>query len=557
MDNNKLAELLFPEIDKLPSFWEQKYQKRNLSQGEEVTRYAPSPTGFVHFGALFASLADFLVAKKSKGVVFLRIEDTDKKREVLGGVQEIVNTLKSFNINFDEGESFGGEYGPYIQSEREEIYKTYAKELVKKGKAYPCFCSESDLEHMREKQEKNKENIGYHGEYAVCRNLSYEQIEQKIKNGEKFVLRFKCPYNENDKVEINDIIRGKRVVPQNINDVVIIKSNGLPPYNLAHAVDDHLMQTTLVIRGDEWFSSLSEHLQLFEALGFTPPKYAHISPIQKVDENGNRRKLSKRKDPEADMNFFAENGYPVGAVKDYILTLLNSDFEQWRAQNPKEDILNFDFSLKKMSASGSLFDIKKLTDISKNYISGLTNIEVYDLAKSWAEKYDKQLYKNFVDNKNYWLDILNIDRNIPKPRKDLSHFKEIFETYNYMFDEEFIGKNILKENNIFELLSAYDKEAVLKVLQEYPKFYDECDEQSVWFDKIKDLSEKIGFAREVKEFKQNPEKFKGHCGDVSTIIRVAITGRTQTPNLYEILKLLGKDSISKRLKLALEVLNSK
>ena len=555
MDNNKLADLLFPEIDKLPSFWEQQYQqKRNLDPKAEVTRYAPSPTGFVHFGALFASFADFLVAKKSKGVVYLRIEDTDKKREVLGGVEGIINTLKSFNINFDEGEGFGGNYGPYIQSEREEIYKTYAKELVREGKAYPCFCSETDVENMRAKQEKNKENLGYHGEYAVCRNLTYEQIEQKIKNGEKFVLRFKCPYKEGDKVEITDIIRGKRLVPQNINDVVIIKSNGLPPYNLAHAVDDHLMQTTTVIRGDEWFSSLAEHLQIFEALNFKAPKYAHISPIQKVDENGNRRKLSKRKDPEANMDFFAENGYPVGAVKDYIMTLLNSDFEQWRAQNPKEDILNFDFSLKKMSASGSLFDIKKLTDISKNYISRLTNIEVYDLAKSWAKEYDKDLYKNFVDNKDYWLAILNIDRNIPKPRKDISHFKEIFETYDYMFDAEFVGKNILKTNDIKQMLSNYDIEDVKKVLKEYSSFYDEKDEQSVWFDKIKDLSEKIGFAREVKEFKLDPEKFKGHCGDVSTIIRVAVTGRTQTPNLYEILKLLGKTSINKRLKLALDVL---
>ncbi len=544
MDYNKLAELLFPEIDKTPDYWEQKYKDRNLPQGAEVTRYAPSPTGFVHFGALFASLVNCICAKHSNGVFYLRIEDTDKKREVEGGVEGIVNTLKSFDINFDEGQSFGGEYGPYIQSEREEIYKTYAKELVKNGKAYPCFCSEEDLSQMRETQEKNKENMGYYGKYAKCRNLSFEEIEQKIKNGEKFVLRFKCPYGENDKVEIDDMIRGKRTIPQNINDAVIIKSNGLPPYNLAHAIDDHLMKTTLVIRGDEWFPSLSEHLQLFEALGFRAPKYAHISPIQKIDENGNRRKLSKRKDPEANMDYFAENGYPVGAVKDYLMTLINSDFEDWRAKNTFASIFDFDFSFKKMSASGSLFDLVKLTDISKNYISHLKNTEVFDLAYAWAKKYDENLFKSMTNSKDYWLGILNIDRDIPKPRKDISHWKEIYQIYSYMFDENFSGKVVFPEK--------FQKEDIKQVLEMYDSFYDEKDDQSVWFNKIKDLSEKIGFAREVKEFKQNPEAFRGHCGDVSTIIRVAVTGREQTPNLYEILKLLGKTRIKQRLQKVLQ-----
>ncbi len=544
MDYNKLAELLFPEIDKTPDYWEQKYKDRNLPQGAEVTRYAPSPTGFVHFGALFASLVNCICAKHSNGVFYLRIEDTDKKREVEGGVEGIVNTLKSFDINFDEGQSFGGEYGPYIQSEREEIYKTYAKELVKNGKAYPCFCSEEDLSQMRETQEKNKENMGYYGKYAKCRNLSFEEIEQKIKNGEKFVLRFKCPYGENDKVEIDDMIRGKRTIPQNINDAVIIKSNGLPPYNLAHAIDDHLMKTTLVIRGDEWFPSLSEHLQLFEALGFRAPKYAHISPIQKIDENGNRRKLSKRKDPEANMDYFAENGYPVGAVKDYLMTLINSDFEDWRAKNTFASIFDFDFSFKTMSASGSLFDLVKLTDISKNYISHLKNTEVFDLAYAWAKKYDENLFKSMTNSKDYWLGILNIDRDIPKPRKDISHWKEIYQIYSYMFDENFDGKVVFPEK--------FQNEDIKKVLEMYDSFYDEKDEQSVWFNKIKDLSEKIGFAREVKEFKQNPEAFRGHCGDVSTIIRVAVTGREQTPNLYEILKLLGKTRIKQRLQKVLQ-----
>ncbi len=544
MDYNKLADLLFPEVDKTPDYWENKYKDRKLPQGAEVTRYAPSPTGFVHFGALFATLVNKLTAKKTNGVVFLRIEDTDKKREVDGGVSGIVNTLKSFDIDFDEGATFGGEYGPYIQSEREEIYKTYAKELVRQGKAYPCFCSEQDLNEMRETQEKNKENSGYYGKYAKCRNLTFEEVEQKIKNGEKFALRFKCPYGENDKVEINDLIRGTRIIPQNINDVVIVKSNGLPPYNLAHVIDDHLMKTTVVIRGDEWFPSLSEHLQLFEAFGFTPPKYAHISPIQKLDENGNRRKLSKRKDPEANMDFFAENGYPIGAVKDYLMTLINSDFEDWRANNPTASIYDFDFSLNKMSASGSLFDIVKLTDISKNYISHLTNTEVYALALEWAEKYDQKLFESLNNNKEYWHGILNIDRDQPKPRKDISHFKEIYNIYEYMFDENFDGNVVFPEK--------FQKEDIKKVLTQYLNYYDENDDQQTWFNKIKDLSEQIGYAREVKMFKQNPESYRGHCGDVSTIIRVAVTGREQTPNLYDILKLLGKTRLQNRFSKVLE-----
>ncbi len=539
MDNKKLAELLFPQVTKTPQFYEEKYKPRNLDKKAQVTRYAPSPTGFVHFGALFTSLVNSLVAKHSNGVLFLRIEDTDKKREVEGGVNAIVNTLKNFDIAFDEGATIGGDYGPYIQSEREEIYQTFAKDLVIQGKAYPCFCSEDELNQMRDKQEKTKQNFGYYGQFAKCRNLSYEQIEQKIKSGEKFVLRFRCPYTSNDKVEIDDIIRGKRVIPQNENDVVILKSNGLPPYNFAHAIDDHLMRTTLVIRGDEWFPSLAEHLQLFEALGFVSPKYAHISPIQKIDDNGNRRKLSKRKDPEANMDFFTENGYPVGAVKDYIMTLINSDFENWRMQNPKSDILEFPFKLEKMSASGSMFDLAKLTDISKNYICHLSNYEVYDLAKEWAEKFDANLFESLISKRDYWLQILNIDREIPKPRKDLSHFKEIKQTYSYMFDEYF-------DENV-EFPSQFSVSDIKQILGKYPNIYDEKDNQQEWFDKIKDLAQEIGFAREVKLFKANPEHYPGHCGDVSTIIRVALTGRTQTPNLFDICKLLGKEKIKSRM----------
>ena len=542
MDNNKLADLLFPNIDKTPEYYEKKYPARKLEAKAEVTRYAPSPTGFVHFGALFTSLVNNLVAKKTNGVFFLRIEDTDKKREVEGGVEGIINTLSAFDIKFDEGASTGGEYGPYIQSERQEIYQTYAKELVRQGKAYPCFCTAEELEEMRKTQEANKENIGYyHFKYAKCRYLTFEEIKEKIDKGEKFVIRFKCPYTVDDEIEIYDAIRGKRFIHQNGNDVVILKSNGLPPYNFAHVIDDHLMHTTFVIRGDEWLPSLAEHLQLFEALGFTPPKYAHLSPIQKIDENGGRRKLSKRKDPEADMNFFAKAGYPVGAIKDYIMTLVNSDFEPWRQQNKTASIYDFPFSLQKMNASGALFDIMKLKDISKNYLATLSQKEVYDLALAYAKEYNEQLYKSLTENKDYWLNILSIDRNIPKPRKDLSHFEELYDTFSYMFEEQ---KIVFPE--------SFKSEDIKQILSEYPNYYNENDDQQTWFNRIKDLSEKHSFAREVKEFKNSPEKYKGHCGDVSTIIRVALTGRTQTPNLFDICKLLGKENIKNRCELAVK-----
>ena len=437
MDYNQLAELLFPEIEKTPNFWEEKYPLRELPAKAEVTRYAPSPTGFVHFGALYTSLINVLMARKTQGVVFLRIEDTDKKRELEGAVNDIVQTLKSFDLNFDEGVNGQGEYGPYVQSERMEIYKTFAKELVRQGKAYPCFCSETDLEQMRTNQEKSKQRFGYYGEFAQCRSLSFEQIKGNIQNKKKFVLRFKSPYTVQDRIKTFDLIRGEREIPQNENDVIILKSNGLPPYNFAHIVDDHLMRTTLVVRGDEWLASLVEHLQLFEALGWTPPKYAHIAPIQKIDENENRRKLSKRKDPEANVQYFAERGYPAQAVKDYLMTLANSDFEDWRLANPKASILDFPFDITKMNTSGALFDLAKLDDISKNYISLLSAKEVYDFFKEWAEIYNPNLLDSLNQNKDYWIAILDMDREIAKPRKDLSYWSEIEPTYRYMFEDGF------------------------------------------------------------------------------------------------------------------------
>lgn len=545
MDYEKLAELLYPQINKTPDYWEQKYPKRNLKEGAEVTRYAPSPTGYVHFGALFTALINKKVASESSGIYFLRIEDTDKKREVENGANFIINGLKAFDLTFDESVVAGGEYGPYIQSERIEIYQTYAKDLVRKGLAYPCFCSHEEIDAIRSEQEKNKINMGYYGKYAKCRNLSYEEIESNIKQGKSFVLRFKCPYTAEQKVKTYDYVRGEREIPQNENDAVIIKSNGLPPYNFAHAIDDHLMGTTFVIRGDEWLPSLAEHLQLFEALGFKAPKYAHISPIQKLD-NGNRRKISKRKDPEADVEFFYKKGYPIESLTEYLLTLANSNFETWRLQNPKADVNEFKFSIKNLSPSGSLFDIVKLNDISKNVISNFTAKQVFDNCLTWAEKYDEKFAGLLKENKDYCINLFNIDREIAKPRKDISHWEEVLPIYSYMFDEFYnAGEVVFPEQ--------FNKEDVKAVLSKYGDIYDEADEQSEWFDRIKDLAEQIGFAREVKMFKQNPEQFRGHCGDVSTIIRVALTGRTQTPNLYDICKLLGKNKIKERFENILKV----
>lgn len=538
MDNEKLANLLFPQIDKTPEYWENKYSQRKLKDGAEVTRFAPSPTGFVHFGALYTALINKKIASESSGVCFLRIEDTDKKREVENGSNFLINGLQNFGLEFDESPVAGGDYAPYVQSERKEIYLTYAKELVRKGLAYPCFCSHEELDAIRQSQEQNKVNTGYYGKYAKCRNLTYEEIEQNIKEGKSFVLRFKCPYTAEQKIKTYDYVRGEREIPQNENDAVIIKSNGLPPYNLAHVVDDHLMHTTFVIRGDEWLSSLSEHLQLFEAFGFKPPKYAHISPIQKL-ENGNRRKISKRKDPEADVAYFFKKGYPVQSLTEYLMTLANSNFETWRLQNPTANINEFKFSISNVSPSGSLFDILKLNDISKNVISKFTATEVYNLCYKWALKYNPDLSALLSNNKEYCIKMFNIDREIAKPRKDISHWEEILPTYSYMFDEFYDAKKIV-------FPEQFNKQDIKVILSKYGDIFNGNDEQSQWFERIKELSESIGFAKEVKMFKQNPEQYKGHCGDVSTIIRVALTGKTQTPNLYDICLLLGKNRIKQR-----------
>ena len=557
MDYQALADLLYPDVQHTPEYWEQKYPPRVLAEGAEVTRFAPSPTGFLHLGGIMTCLVDSVIALKTNGIFYLRIEDTDGKRLVENSIETIIKGFQRFNLNLDEGRisqtEDKGSYGPYMQSERVEIYKTFAKMLVQKGLAYPCFCSAEALAEMRAYQEKNKLPIGYYGEFAKCRDLTLSQIEEKINQGQSFVLRFRCPYNQGDMMDTEDLIRGNRTIPANFNDVIIMKSNGVPPYNFAHAIDDHLMRTTLVVRGDEWLPSFSEHLQIFEALGFQPPRYMHISPLQIIDENTHeRRKLSKRKDPEADVEYFAKLGYPVQSIIEYLMVLINSNFEDWRNVNPDKMIREFDFQISKMSESGSLFDIVKMSDVSKNVIGRMSAQKVYELLLIWAERNDQEFAEVLKKCKDYYIDILNIDRDIPKPRKDIARWSEVRDMYDYMFDYGYMPDKGYNAKDVD--FGDFDKNIVKAVLTEYPNVYDIEDDQTIWFDKIKDLAEKLGYAREVKLYKKNPEMYPGHCGDISTIIRIALTNRRMTPNLYSICALLGKDRMKNRMSEVLKYL---
>lgn len=542
-----LADLIFPNAKEI-SYYEEKYPERNLPEGAVVTRYAPSPTGVVHIGGIYQSLVAIMEAKKTDGVFFLRIEDTDQKREIENAISDIVNSLIDFEMKPDEGmlneeESFGN-YGPYKQSQRKEIYEAYAKYLIDQGKAYPCFCSPEDGEAIRQKQEEAKIRPGYYGIWAKCRNITVEEAINRINNGEDYVIRFKSPGREDRKIKHKDIIKGNVEFPENDQDIVIIKSDGLPTYHFAHAVDDHLMRTTHVIRGDEWLASVPLHLQLFQELGFKPPKYAHIAPILKNDQ-GNKRKLSKRKDPESAVSYYKEEGIPVEAVKEYLLNIANSSFENWRRANPDKNIEEFDFKLNKMSVSGALFDMVKLLDIGKTVISKMTAEDVYDNVFEWAKKYNKEL-EEMLKDKDYSLKVFGIERGNKKPRKDISKWSEVQENIQYMYDEKFFNSNI---EYPYQVINS--KEDINKILSLYiEKYFDENDDKEMWFNKIKDLAEECGYAREVKEFKANPGMYKAHVGDVSTVLRVALTGRTNTPDMYEIIKVLGKESVLKRLKRA-------
>ena len=550
MDYKDLANLIFPDAKEI-SYYEEKYPERNLPEGAVVTRFAPSPTGFVHIGGLYQALVARTIAEKTGGVFFLRVEDTDQKREVENGVTGIVNSLKDFDMAPDEGmisdtEEIGN-YGPYKQSLRKDIYQAYAKYMIEQGKAYPCFCTPEDLDEIRQKQEAAKLRTGYYGVWAKCRNLSVEEMAEKIKAGEPYIIRFKSPGREDRKIKHKDVIKGNVDFPENDQDIVIIKADGLPTYHFAHAVDDHLMHTTHVIRSDEWLSSVPLHLQLFHELGFKAPKYAHISPIMKND-NGGKRKLSKRKDPEAAVSYYKEQGIPADAVKEYLLNIANSTFENWRRANPDKPMEEFDFQLNKMSVSGALFDMVKLLDIGKTVISKMTAKAVYEKALEWAKEYDSEL-EALLQDKEYALKVFGIERGNKKPRKDIAKWSDVKENIDYMYDSEFYNK--VQEYPYQPAIS--DKEDISKILDLYiEKYYDENDDKQAWFDKIKALAVEMGYAGEVKEFKANPGMYKAHVGDVSTVLRVALTSRTNTPDMYEIMQVLGKDRIAKRFEVAKE-----
>ena len=548
MDYKDLANLIFPDAKDI-SYYEEKYPERNLPEGAVVSRFAPSPTGFVHIGGLYQALVAKEMTSQTGGVFFLRVEDTDQKREVENGITGIVNSLKEFELLPDEGmfteTEEKGNYGPYKQSLRKDIYQAYAKYLIEQGKAYPCFCTPEEGEELRKKQEAAKIRPGYYGVWAKCRNITVEEAAEKIKNGEPYIIRFKSPGREDRKIKHHDVIKGNVDFPENDLDIVIIKADGLPTYHFAHAVDDHLMRTTLVIRGDEWLSSMPLHLQLFHELAFKPPKYAHIAPIMKND-NGNKRKISKRKDPEAAVSYYKENGIPVQAVKEYLLNISNSTFENWRRANQDKALEEFKFDIKKMSVSGALFDMVKLLDIGKNVISKMNAEQVYDYSLTWAKEYDEELAKMLAD-KEYSLKILGIERGNKKPRKDISKWSDVKNSIIYMYDEKFF------ENPTYEYGKVNDKEQINDILEAYAqKYFDINDDKETWFNKIKDLAEEKGFAREVKEYKAEPEKWPGHVGDISTVLRVALTGRQNTPDMFEIMQVLGKDSVLKRIETAIK-----
>lgn len=544
-DFKELAQLLFPNITKAPQDMEDMYPPRALKEGARVTRFAPSPTGFLHFGNLFTCMVSYKTAKTTDGVFYVRVEDTDQKRKVEGAIDVMLKGLSVYGINADEGvvgdEKEIGDYGPYYQSARVEIYQTYAKALVEQGLAYPCFCSADELDEIRTAQE-NESIKGYWGKWAKCRDLSFEQIKANIDSGMSWTLRLKSPGDLEKKCYFDDMIKGKIEMPENVQDVVLLKSDGIPTYHFAHAVDDHLMRTTHVVRGDEWISSVPIHLQLFKVLGFKPPKYAHVSPIMK-EENGGKRKLSKRKDPEAAVTYYAEEGYPQESVNEYMMTLANSNFEDWRRMNKIEPIEKFPFNLKKMSVSGALFDIVKLTDVSKNVISVMPAEKVFELAYAWAKEYQPQLAELFAQDEAKATAILNIDREGKKPRKDIAKWSDVLDYVSYMYDETFVPN--------YELNGNATPSLAVKVIEEYLKVVNLDDDKDAWFGRMKEVCPLVGCTPNVKEYKAEPEKFEGHVGDVSTIIRVALTGRTNTPDLFAITALLGEDTVKARLNSAL------
>ena len=548
--NETLANLIFPDITETIDDLEKKFPKRDLEPGAEVTRFAPSPTGFLHIGGLFGSLIDMTVANQSNGKFILRIEDTDQKREIENGTRDLITQMRAFNIINDEGlvsetEQIGN-YGPYKQSEREHIYKVCAKELIRRGRAYACFCSAEDLNKLRESQERNKQIPGYYGTYARCRNYTTEEQIEKIKNGEPYVLRFRSLGSHMKKVKVQDIVRGKIEMAQNDQDIVIIKSDGLPTYHFAHAVDDHFMRTTIAIRGEEWIASSALHLDLFEALGFEQVKYAHTPTMMKND-NGAKRKLSKRKDPESAVSFFLEEGYPVDSVIEYLLTIINSDYELWRKANKDASWREFKVKLDKLNSSGALFDMVKLTDVSKDVISRMNTETLLNNVLVWAKEYDKELYDLLNNDLDYARQVLGIEReNVTKIRKDFAKYKDVLPNIFYMYDDLY-EENIKAGYNFDMKDGKFNMDDVKEVLKAYTEIYDESLCKEDWFSAVKNMAEKMGYCTNMKEYKLNPDAYKGSIADVTGFIRVALTNRQNTPDIYWIMQVLGKTKTCERL----------
>lgn len=546
MDYKKLAEMLFPDIKESVQYYEEEvFPKRNLKEGAKVTRLAPSPTGFIHLGNLYGAFVDERLAHQSEGVFMLRIEDTDEKRKVEGAVETIISSLEYFGLKFDEGAGIEGEignYGPYFQSNRGKIYQCVAKYLVEQGRAYPCFCTEEELEETRKKQTEENVNTGYYGKWAKDRNLTLEEVQEKLARGEEFVIRFKSMGTEEGTFEIDDAIRGHLTIHENYQDIVILKTNGIPTYHFAHVVDDHLMRVTHVVRGEEWLSTLPIHYEIFTTLGWDTPVYCHTAHLMKMD-NGAKRKLSKRKDPELGLGFYMDLGYHPAAVREYLLTILNSNYEEWRIENPDSHTDNFKFALEKMSNSGALFDLDKLNNISKDVLLKFAAEDIFNFMLDWAKAHKTEITNVLSKHKEDVIKLLNVGKNGDKPRKDLMYCQQIFEFISYFFDEYFDVVDNYPEN-------INDEEAK-KLLKAYLETYDHSDDQSQWFDKIRIIAQDNGYAAKPKDYKKNPEMYKGHVGDVSSVIRIAVIGRATSPDVWELQQIMGEEKVRNRIEKAI------
>ena len=540
MDYNVLANLLFPHVTETPEEVEARFPARDLPEGAVVSRMAPSPTGFVHLGNLVQGTISERMSHQSGGTLFLRVEDTDAKREVPGAVEVLINTLKHYSIHFDEGATIEGDngvYGPYRQRQRAAIYHVFAKKLVSEGQAYPCFCTEEELTAMREKQEAQKVNFGYYGEFAMWRDRPIEDIQAQLDAGNPWVLRFRSTGSLENQFKFDDLVKGKLTITENDIDHVLLKSDGIPTYHFAHAVDDHLMHTTHVVRGDEWMATLPFHIQLFKALGFKLPKYVHIGPLMKMDGTS-KRKLSKRKDPELALTYYKAEGFPIAAVREYIMTILNSNFEDWRRANPDADLDEFKFSPKKLNPAGSLFDYAKLMDVSKNVISKMDAETVYTLLLEWAKEFDTDFATKLEGDKALAVSVLAIGRGGKKPRKDLAVWKDAKDYMGFFYDEYL-------ETPVFD--EKFSKDTVKTVLEKFTAVYDPADDANGWFEKVKVITNEIGFTTDMKAYKADPTAFPGTVADVSTFIRQAVTGKTNSPDLYTVMLLLGKERSLQRI----------